>query len=468
MNIPENEIGVRELFASRCDLLGYRIERSQRSFPDYELRDDQDQLLTAEVEFVSGNFKVHGHNPMACDLVICWQHTVPLPLPVLELASEEVFPPGALPESVQDGAAEAKLPADLPQWSPDVRDGRDELNLAEWPIAATAVRKRDDPGNRLTIEDQVWGRHGKLITRRWSVLGTDEYGLPTPFCEDVYVALMQLTHQAGFVGPEMKSSLREVCRCLAIKESGTATQRVTRALKCLTATTIEATNAFWDKKQGRYMDATFHILDWVITPSETERHLPLGQVYIRWNPELWANILAGSIKTLNMAFYVSLSGPLTKRLYRYLDKHRWDGKLQYRIGLRKLCVPHLGMADGYPSELKRNLDRVTEELIQGGFLHQAEYAPGREEELVVFTFPQPANASPEPPAQVEAELVLPLIDEQITQIRAELDTAEWEALEEEAWQRLSPAMRELVGRNRKHFFFQSEVNQLIREKFLDV
>ena len=61
--------------------------------------------------------------------------------------------------------------------------GRDELNLAEFPIALIADRV---PAGQKTLyfED----RHGRL-----TVTGSDAYGLPTATDTDVIVALIYLT-----------------------------------------------------------------------------------------------------------------------------------------------------------------------------------------------------------------------------------------------------------------------------------
>jgi hypothetical protein len=44
--------------------------------------------IAIEFELRSSNFRVHGHNPRLCDLVVCWEHDWPAcPVEVLELKS---------------------------------------------------------------------------------------------------------------------------------------------------------------------------------------------------------------------------------------------------------------------------------------------------------------------------------------------------------------------------------------------
>src|SRR3954468_1855597 len=61
--------------------------------------------------------------------------------------------------------------------------GRDEMNLAEFPIALLADRVPDGQ-KTIYFEDQ----HGQL-----TVTGSDAYGLPTATDTDVIVALIYLT-----------------------------------------------------------------------------------------------------------------------------------------------------------------------------------------------------------------------------------------------------------------------------------
>lgn len=84
---PSNEMNTREWFAVNLNKFDYNIVKSQTAYPDYILEDGNGQQIKAEIEYLSGNFIWHRHDPNNCDLVICWLHTVELPLPVLELST---------------------------------------------------------------------------------------------------------------------------------------------------------------------------------------------------------------------------------------------------------------------------------------------------------------------------------------------------------------------------------------------
>jgi Replication initiator protein A len=82
-----------------------------------------------------------------------------------------------------ENMAPAKPQSQEELFPPASRIGRDEMNLAEFPIALLADRV---PRGQKTLyfED----RHGRL-----TVTGSDAYGLPTATDTDVIVALIYLT-----------------------------------------------------------------------------------------------------------------------------------------------------------------------------------------------------------------------------------------------------------------------------------
>ena len=91
---PVNEQGVVFLFGMVCGELGYVVESVRAGFPDCEAkrkvgeRPTRWQRVRIEFEYLSRNFKVHGHDPDQCDLIVCWQNNWPeCPIEVLELST---------------------------------------------------------------------------------------------------------------------------------------------------------------------------------------------------------------------------------------------------------------------------------------------------------------------------------------------------------------------------------------------
>lgn len=89
---PVNENGVVFRFGMVARELGYSVESIQIGFPDCEakrqLAPGKWQRVRIEFEFESRNFVEHGHDPNACDVLVCWNHNwaeAPEDLEILEL-----------------------------------------------------------------------------------------------------------------------------------------------------------------------------------------------------------------------------------------------------------------------------------------------------------------------------------------------------------------------------------------------
>jgi len=88
MFIPENEMGVIVLFSQQIIGTDFEIIRIGAAFPDAIVKKKGIEYRV-EFEFAAANFKAHRHDPMLCDLIICWQNNYPdSVLPVLELRDD--------------------------------------------------------------------------------------------------------------------------------------------------------------------------------------------------------------------------------------------------------------------------------------------------------------------------------------------------------------------------------------------
>jgi len=90
---PVNEMGVMVLFSMLAERLGFVIEAVQSGFPDCEAKIEVEpgrwQHFRIEFEYESRGFRVHGHDPGQCDLIVCWRHNwkkCPPHIQVLELS----------------------------------------------------------------------------------------------------------------------------------------------------------------------------------------------------------------------------------------------------------------------------------------------------------------------------------------------------------------------------------------------
>jgi len=104
--LPESKLEFRKLFDMYALYFGFRVLHSGVPHPDYILlRGDIRRYIRAEAELKSKNYIHHGHNPTACDMVLCWEHNCPmceLKLDVFELSTGMMY--------LTDGTIERILP----------------------------------------------------------------------------------------------------------------------------------------------------------------------------------------------------------------------------------------------------------------------------------------------------------------------------------------------------------------------
>ena len=92
--------------------------------------------------------------------------------------------------------------------------GRDELNLAEFPIAPVTDRFLDGT-KTVVFKDKVWDKATKrMLPRELAISGSDRYGLPTSKDEDVLLACVQLASLDDFRSREVRFSRYEVLKLL--------------------------------------------------------------------------------------------------------------------------------------------------------------------------------------------------------------------------------------------------------------
>jgi len=309
-----------------------------------------------------------------------------------------------------------------------LRVGRDEMNLAEFPFALLSDRHPKGP-NTVVFTDTIRGEGGQ-VERVWTVTGSDEFGLPLASDELVYVALMEVTKEQGFAGRTIYITRYDLIKRLGWPDKGQSYTRLQSSLDRLLGVTIKAERAFWDNNKRRYVDVGFHIIDDYAIYAEKPGRKPragtnaLPYSYVAWNQVVFASFEAGYVKHLDAAFFFGLRSALSRRLYRYLDKKRYDGKPVFRIGLRKLAFEKLGMSRNYyPSHIRQELARAHRELTEKGFLRSAEYQsrPGKADDLVAYRFTSrryliEVDAEADAPAdELVAELVAAGVTRQVAE-----------------------------------------------------
>ncbi|MEM7147484.1 MAG: replication initiator protein A [Verrucomicrobiota bacterium] len=248
------------------------------------------------------------------------------------------------------------------------RNGRDELNIAEFPLAM--LSKRRDPNIKtLEFEDTTWDKGaGKRVTRKLIVTASDKWGLPTPTDDDVVLALVQLARMQNFNSIKVPFSLYQIIQLLGWSHKASNYQLVRQSLSRWVSVTMKYENAWWNAKTKEWMDEEFHIIDRVTT-SRDEKGKKNSQ--FQWGSVIYESLQNGNVKELDWQAVTGLSSPIAKRLYRLLDKRfHWGKPVSFDV--KALAIHKLGLSKNYTSigTLKQKLSRGIAELEDIGFIRK--------------------------------------------------------------------------------------------------
>jgi plasmid replication initiation protein len=248
---------------------------------------------------------------------------------------------------------------------------RAESNLEAYPLFAVKARNRHE--DLLVFERPIQGEDGTTLLQRWEVEPPAKLGMPGPFDQDVYLAVLQLLEMRGGMprDGELHFSLYELNNILGWAKSGNTYEKIRQSLRRVSSTTLTSENAYYSKAEERFLSDTFQI--WSVHFSRTKRSNNVRERHtLRFHKIFIRNYLAQYLKGLDPEFYWALPSPLAKRLYRLIDLER-DGALSWKTDLFNLKqqIPLTGYS--YVSELKRALEQAHRELIKRSFLDDVEY-----------------------------------------------------------------------------------------------
>jgi len=318
---------------------------------------------------------------------------------------------------------------------------KDELNLAEFPIATLTDRVPDDQ-TTLVFEDQLDRRDGPPIVRRLTIMGTAKHGLPTSMDDEVLVGLIQLTKRwNNFTDPRVHFSRYELIELLGWPQTGQSYRRIEEALHRWVGIVLSYENAWWDNAAKSWVDENFHVLDNVSLYDRERRKGSKGRSSgdnagngtppkrrgkrgtappplssFKWNEVIFRSFQSGNLKQIDLEFYLRLRLPTTKRMFRFLDKRFYRCE-RLEFDLKTLACEHIGLSRSYkPTELKRRLRPALRELEEHGFLKPMPDASryvreGRGRWRIVLERgprgrPEAESAPPEPAAEALAEALV--------------------------------------------------------------
>jgi hypothetical protein len=318
-------------------------------------------------------------------------------------------------------------PADRLPDRPPRTIGRDELNLAEFPLTALAHRVPADC-KELVYQDQIRDQDsGEIIPRKLTITGDAKYGLPTSLDDDVIVALIHATKEANnFTSRTVPFSRMAVVELLGWARDGQSLRRLDDSLNRWLGVTLRYQNAWWDKAAQTWVNESFHIIDNLTIydrrTARRDRRNPAQAVpplsTFAWNDIVFRSFEAENLKRLDLSLYFRLSLAPARRAYRFLDKRFYRNPL-HKFDLRYFACEHVGFSRDYTAaKIKEKLQPALDELEGVGFLEpmarDARYEKvGRGEWTIVLArgkggeevAPARADGRPTPAPPLVAELV---------------------------------------------------------------
>jgi hypothetical protein len=254
---------------------------------------------------------------------------------------------------------------------------KDELNFAEFPLASLADHVPNDQ-KTLTFVDTIIDKSlNKPVTRKLTIMASDQFGLPRALDEEVILGLIQISNRQGFKDKKVYFSSYELIKLLGWSDSTKSYKRIEESLNRWISITLFYDKAWWSKSEQCWVNEKFHILE-SVTIYDKERRAKskklkandanAGRSYFVWNEKVFESFLAGNLKEIDLDIYKGLRSSISKRMYRFLDK-RFYLKSRLEFDLSIFAYEHIGVSRNSPlTEVKRLLSKPILELENIGFI----------------------------------------------------------------------------------------------------
>src|SRR5262249_10577990 len=133
--------------------------------------------------------------------------------------------------------------------APKISDGKDELNLAEFPLCSIADRLNPDQ-TTLTFEDRIWdANRGDVVTRQLTITASAQHGLPTPLDDEVILGLVQISKLQDFSDRHVSFTRYQLIQLLGWPLGARSYERLEKSLNRWVGVTLYYKKAWWNKEQ---------------------------------------------------------------------------------------------------------------------------------------------------------------------------------------------------------------------------
>ncbi len=273
------------------------------------------------------------------------------------------------------------------QHQPDenFHDGRDELNLADFPISVLQRQQPlDENGEKLDAATYEAGRYDRdarqRVRQRVTLETSSRHGLPTPADENVILALLYVAkHTHNFAEPVVRFAPRQLFKIMGWAPNSRSYDRLRDVLRRLKALVIRYENSWWDIG-GRAYEA--EVATGIVSEYELGRQVSGRKkggspppCWVCWTPRFQQSLSSGNLKKLDLERLFALRLPTSQRMYRFLDKRFYPPHQPptVEMDLHDFACGHIGLSRvENVAELKRRLAPAIEELESIGFLAKAD------------------------------------------------------------------------------------------------
>lgn len=258
--------------------------------------------------------------------------------------------------------------------------GRDEMNLAEFPISvATRKQPKDKQGQKLdqiTYQSTTYDPSTRRrIPQTVTLTTASRYGLPTPADENVLLSLLLVAKKTtDFREARVYFVPRQLFLLMRWSLNSRSYQRLSQVLRRLRAVQILFENAWWDA-EGREYEREFStgiIAEYELTrPKKGSGGDPKALSFVHWTPQFFKSLAGENIKKLDLELYFSLRLATSQRMYRFLDKRFYTSPI-VELDLKDFACGHIGLTDPKNNGiLKQRLAPAIAELEGIGFIAAA-------------------------------------------------------------------------------------------------
>ena len=245
------------------------------------------------------------------------------------------------------------------------QDGRDEMNLADFPISALQRtqasaadgRKLDHLEFEATRYDPI---KRQRVAQKVTLVTSSSDGLPTPADEHVILALLYVAkHGDNFTGETVFFAPGVLFEIMGWSPNGRSYTRLREVLRRLKSLTIRYENAWWDAAGRSYEEEVatgiisgYRIARQISGPRTPDKALTS---WVTWTQQFHTSLKNGNLKRLNLDIFFRLRTATAQRMYRFLDK-RFYNNPELALNLTEFACGHIGLTEvANVAVLKRRL-----------------------------------------------------------------------------------------------------------------